>query len=159
MIKLGSIVTDKVTGIQGMATHLHIEMNGQRFYNFQPRGLHPETGEPVARLWVVEERLVGGEAVPEPDLPLTVLGTEVEDVASGFMGTAINLCLHINGCVHVDVQPKGVLGKTGAPGKAVEFDIRRLKGSAVPVLTDAQLDADKKTRPSPDCVTRFSPRD
>jgi hypothetical protein len=105
MIKLGSKVTDIATGLKGMVTNLQIEMDGQRFVRFQPRSLNPETGEPVKGMWVVEARLKGGEIVEEPELPRGVLGTEVEDEATGFCGIATSICLHISGCVHVSVQP------------------------------------------------------
>jgi hypothetical protein len=158
IIKLGSLVNDTVTGLTGMVTHLQVEMNGNRYMLFQPRGLNPETGQPVKVIWGVESRFVGGEMVDEPELPFDVLGTEVQDLASGFEGTATGLCLHITGCVHITVQPKGVLAATGGPVDSVEFDIRRLVGPAIKKLSEKQRDADQRRKPSPVAVTRYQPR-
>lgn len=149
MIELGSIVFEKATGTKGMLTHMQVEINNARLYLFQPQGINPETGHPVKKLWVVEERFVGGARISEPDLPLNVLGTEVTDIATGFSGTAVSLCLHISGCVHVNVQPSGVLEKTGAAIEECDFDIRRLKGEAIPVLTKEEIKVSQKEKPSP----------
>jgi len=156
MIELGSIVFEKATGSKGMVTHMQVEINNNRLYLFQPQGINPETGHPVKKIWVVEERLEGGTRIPEPDLPLNVLGTQVTDIATGFTGTAVSLCLHISGCVHVDVQPSGKLEKTGAAIEFCDFDIRRLKGDAIPVLTKEEIQASQKEKPSPVDVPKIS---
>ena len=157
MIKLGSQVSETATGLPGMVTHLQIEMNQQRYLLFQPRGLNPETGMPVKSMWVVESRVTGGEIVDEPNLPVQVLGTEVEDTASGYCGVATAICLHISGCVHVTVQPKGKLEKTGAVVEACDFDIRRLKGDASKPMTETERAADQAQKPSPEIVERYQP--
>lgn len=148
IIKLGEMVKDSVTGLKGMATHMMIQIGLGRHYCFQPRGINPEDGQPVPRLWVPDGRLQGKE-VPCPDLPVSVLGTEVEDEASGFCGKAVSLTLHISGCVHVEVQPVDTIKKTGALINSADFDIRRLKGEAIPKITDQERDLDQKKRPSP----------
>jgi len=157
MIKLGSVVTESATGLTGMVTHLQIEMDRQRYVLFQPRGLNPETGKPVNSMWVVESRLSGGQMIPEPDLPVGVLGTDVEDSASGFAGVATSIVLHISGCVHVCVQPKGKLEKTGAAVEAHDFDIRRLTGPAIKVMSDSEREVDQREKPSPGPVDRYQP--
>ena len=157
MIKLGSQVNETATGLPGMVTHLQIEMNQQRYLLFQPRGLNPETGKPVKSMWVVESRVTGGEIVDEPNLPTQVLGTEVEDTASGYCGVATAICLHISGCVHVTVQPKGKLEKTGAAVEACDFDIRRPKGDAIKPMTETERAADQAQKPSPEIVERYQP--
>jgi len=156
MIELGSIVTDTATGLSGMVTHLQIEMSGAQWLLFQPRGLNPKSLQPVDSIWLIEQRLTGGKRIAMPDLPTHVLGTQVEDEASGFAGMAVALQLHINGCVHVDVQPKGVQD-TGAPIKACNFDIRRLKGKAIKPLTKAQLKTSTRAHPSPAPASSYSP--
>lgn len=159
MIKLGSEVIDAATGLTGTLTHLQIEMNGNRWYHFQPRGLNPENGQPVTGQWIVPNRInrPGPEKAEDSvDLPLAVLGTHVEDAASGFNGMAVALTLHINGCVHFDVQPKGVQEKSGAVIKPCNFDLRRLRGAAIRVLGDFELEASRRQTPSPEDVD--SPR-
>jgi hypothetical protein len=157
-IKLGTIVKDEATGLEGMLTHLQVEMDLRQFYAFQPRGLSPEDGKPLRSLWLIESRLGGKLAHVGTELPIEVLGTEVKDAASGFSGMAINLCQHISGCVHVGVQCKGTHAKTGAPVGEVDFDIRRLEGKAIKVLSEEERDADQKANPSPVGIESYSPR-
>lgn len=155
MRELGSIVTDRPTGLDGMVTRLQVEMNGNEYLLFQPRGLSPKTGLPVADIWLVEERLTGPR-IKTPDLPTHVLGTEVEDIASGFKGMAVSLMYYINGCVHINVQAKG-LQDTGAPIELCNFDIRRLKGEFIPQMTKEEQALDQTENPSPAGDGCYSP--
>lgn len=150
------MVVDVATGLAGMVTHANWSLNHVVQYAFQPSGLSPEDGQPVKRSWMEIERLDGAAGRPlvyqvltMDDVPLQVLGTQVEDKATGFAGMAISLTLHMSGCVHVIVQPKAVVAKTGAPVESSDFDIRRLKGVAIPELTEEQVDEDRKAKPSP----------
>jgi hypothetical protein len=156
MIELGSEVEDKATGLKGMVTCLQIEMNKSVYYTFQPKGLNPKTGQPVEGMWLVEERLTGGARIDMPDLPVNVLGTIVEDKASGFKGLAVSLVYHLNGCVHFNIQPQG-LQETGAPIETHNFDIRRLTGEAIKPMTKEVKKADEKERPSPTGSGCYSP--
>jgi hypothetical protein len=153
MFKLGTMVKDTVTGLEGMLTHLHVEGEGGHvLYNFQPRGLNPKTQEPVDDMWIAPNRIKGATEVPEsPQLSeaMKALNTEVEDQASGFKGIAVAAILHINGCVHLDVQPPGVVAETGKAIKRNDFDIRRLKGKAIKPLTEAQYEKSVAASPSP----------
>ena len=159
MIKLGTIVTDTVTGLEGMLTHLQTEMNGDKFYSFQPKGLDKKTLMPLDPIWVVEDRIEGGIEMNMPieieDKIDDILGTEVEDMASGFKGTAICAVYHINGCLHVDIQPKGTNPETGKIIDRSNFDIRRLKGDALEEVTE-QVEEDNKARfPSPAAIKPY----
>src|ERR1019366_7592889 len=141
-----------------MATHMQLDTAQQVFYHFQPKGLNPKTGEPVDSYLVDPARLIDGEYVEDfIDLPISVLGTEVEDKASGFKGTAIALIYHINGCVHFDVQPKGTLKETGSSIRQVNFDIRRLTGKAIKKLSEPELEKSKKEKPSPAPTSSYRP--
>lgn len=155
MYKLGVPMADGATGLDGMLTHLLIEGGGIMMYSFQPRGLNPETGEPVDSFWIDPTRVVRGTEIPELYLGRDLLGTEVEDTASGFKGVVVSTVLHINGCLHVDVQPQGVLAKTNTRVKPHNFDIRRLKGARVPQLTEDQLAKSHAATPSPEAVSRW----
>lgn len=157
MIALGTIVRDTATGLKGMLTHYQIEMCDQRYYSFQPSGLNNKTGQPAKNYWIVEDRIAGGQHGVEPDLPTQVIGTQATDLASGFSGTIISICLHISGCVHALVMPKGVL-KTGEAKDSCDFDLRRLAGPAITKLTEAARRLDEKKRPSPMRVAAYSPR-
>ena len=150
LIELGSMVTDTATGIKGMLTHYRMEMNNQYWYAFQPSSLHPDTGLPVNSTWIVESRIKGGTDIIGIELPTDIIGSEVEDLATGFKGTVISMILHLNGCIHVDIQPKGVNSKTGAAMEIENLDIRRLKGKKIPKLTKEELRSSRQKDPSPE---------
>jgi len=148
MFKLNTSVTDKATGIKGRLTHKHVSLSGNESYIFQPKGLNPETLQPLKPEYIAASRIDGG-TLEEDLMPRQILGTEVEDEASGFKGMAIGLTEHTNGCVHVLVQPKGTIPKTGEMIDPADFDIRRLKGKAIPKMTQKAKDESRRTTPSP----------
>lgn len=149
MLKLGTIVTDKVTGIEGMLTVHQTDMSGNQHYSFQPAGLNPEDRQPLDIFWVTEKRIEGAQIV-SIKLPLEILGTEVEDKATKFKGTAIALYYYLNGCIHVEVKPKGVIEKTKQSIKSKEFDLRRLRGAAIQEMNEEELEKSKVIAPSPE---------
>jgi hypothetical protein len=156
IIRLGTPATDSATTLRGMVTHLFMDTGGRLIYLFQPRGLNAETGQPLKGVWVSEKRLQCHEELrPNVELPTAVLGTFVEDRASGFKGTAVGLTMHINGCVHIDVQPAGVIEKTGVPVDCCDFDIRRLDGPAIRRMTAEEKAKDEKEHPSPAPVPSY----
>lgn len=148
ILELGNMVKDTVSATKGMLTHFTIDMGGNERYIFQPQGLNPKTGQPVEAIWVERTRITGAKEV-EVDLPLNVLGTQGEDMASGFKGTICEMIYHINGCLHVEIKPKGTLTETGGTIAAKEFDIRRVKGEAITPLNEKQLKESIKDKPSP----------
>src|ERR1051325_7946972 len=151
MFKLGTMVTDNVTGLKGMLTHYHVEGDSQN-YSFQPHGLNPKTQEPVEGMWIAPDRIRDGVESPVPSQfksAINVLGSEVQDQGSGFKGIAVAAILHISGCVHLDIQPPGVVKETGEPIKRHNFDIRRLKGKAVKQMSAAESEVHQEQRPSP----------
>lgn len=154
MFKLGTVVRDSVTGLKGMLTHLQLEGDGP-MYLFQPHGLNPKTQEPVDEFWIAPNRVLKGQQIREPYLARDVLGTEVEDAGSGFKGIAVAVVLHINGCIHIDVQPPGRVAETGARIKRHNFDIRRLKGNAIKPMSEVERAVDEQRRPSPAAFVRL----
>lgn len=123
--KLGSMIVDTTTEIEGMLTVLALDMGGNRHYLFQPALLSTKTKKPVDTYWIVESRI--DKLVTEVlYLPMDVLGTVVTDKATNFTGTAVQLYYHLNGCIHFEVKPKGIL-EDGESIKSHEFDWRRLK--------------------------------
>lgn len=137
IFKLGTMVSDNVTGTKGMLTHLGIDADRNMKYIYQPRGLNPTTMQPVDRIYLEKSRITGAE-FDQVDLPLEALNTQAKDIATGFKGTVIGIVYHINGCVHVEIKPKGIIESTGATIDACEFDIRRVKGDAIPELTEKE---------------------
>lgn len=147
VLQLGTIVTDTVSGTKGMLTHLTVDMEEHEEYIYQPRGLNPDTMQPVGRTMISKSRIKGATIV-DVDLPLNVLGSQAEDIATGFKGTVISLIYHINGCLHVAIKPKGKL-KNGDTIEPAEFDIRRVIGPKITPLNAKQLTASIKATPSP----------
>ena len=86
ILKLGQMVTDNVTGIKGMLTMYSEDMDNNVLYLFQPSKLNPETKEPVDRYWLSKSRVDAEDYKVE--LPLHILGTVVEDKATGFKGAS-----------------------------------------------------------------------
>lgn len=151
VIKLGTVCTDEATKLTGTLTHWLIGMSGSIDYLFQPNGLNPETCQPVKKIILSPKRLIlPPNAMKEIEIPFEILGTQVEDQASGFKGMAIALIMHINGCFHVEIQPPGVTPKDQTPIKTAEFDLRGCTGIEIPVLTEAEQEKSQREKPSPD---------
>jgi hypothetical protein len=118
-------------------------------YLFQPKGLD-EDGEPLEKHYLCLERLSVKKADFEMvEVPFEILGTQVADKASGFNGMAITFIRHINGCFHVNIQPKGKLPKTGAPIRSHDFDLRSCTGEKIVELTKPELKKSRAEKPSP----------
>ena len=147
-LKLGVEVKDTVSGTKGILTHLIINMSFGKEYIFQPGLLSPETGKPVEAILVDEARIKGG-VKEKVDIPLEIMGEKGIDKATKFKGTIAKIYLHINGCVHVSLKPKGTNKTTGDTLDAVEFDIRRIECEKLTELTEAELKKSLKTKPSP----------
>ena len=156
IIKLGVMVKDTVTEVMGMLTVYNLDMDGNELYLLQPAHLNPETQQPADRIWVTKNRINSIEE--EVDLPLSILGEEAMDKATGFKGTIISLNYYINGCVHADIKPMGVIEKTGSTIPTVEFDIRRLEGSCINELSEEEFIESKKKFPSPETLISKSCR-
>jgi hypothetical protein len=160
MFKLGKMVTDKASGTKGCLTHMQIEggqSNQVRWYMFQPAKLHTEDGTPADKCWITEDR-VQGETCADEDYPIAALGTEAHDEITGFKGVVTSIVVHMNGCIHLSLQPKGTHPKTGKVLAAHEFDMRVLRGPAIPKLTETQREESQRRTPSPIECERYSPR-
>jgi hypothetical protein len=148
LIKLGTPVTDIASGVTGMAIMRQIEMDRSSHVIVQPSKLNEETGDPAPRIVLSEARL-RGEVFEDVKYPFEVLGTEVEDTCTGFKGMATGFLVHQNGCLHVNVQPKGMNKKTGAHINSHEFFLYRLKGDAIPKMDEPAIEREIAQRPSP----------
>lgn len=147
-LRLGTMVTDTISNTKGMLTHMQVHIGGHREYIYQPSGLNPNNGQPVDRIWLTEPRIKGGE-FEETEIPIEILGSEAEDIATGFKGKVVSLVYHLNGCLHVEIKPEGTNRLDGSTIAACEFDIRRVKGEAIKPLSPKKLEKSIKERPSP----------
>lgn len=150
-IKLGTKCSDKATGQFGSLTHMLFNLDHHVAYVFQPHGLNPENGQPIKRFRIEEARLANviKSDYTELDVPVEILGTEVEDSASGFKGTAIAFVQHPSGCFHVEIQPRGVVKSTNTQIASAEFDLRRCIGKKIPKLDPVELEKSVANKPSP----------
>jgi len=155
---LGKMVTDKASELEGMLTHAQFSEGGEIAYLFQPKGLNPEDGQPVKSMWLIGENRIKGGTKTDLPIPLELIGTVATDKATGFKGKIIHLTLHISGCLHALIQPRGHVKKTGAMIEPCDFDIRRLSGRKIPKLTASQLKKSQKKKPSPAPVPRYIPK-
>lgn len=149
-VKLGTVCTDIATGIEGTITHWLYNMSGEITYVLQPKGINMKLGLPVGRLNLELARLkVSQKAFEEVEIPHEVLGTEVEDKATGFKGMAVAFIRYINGCFHLVIQPAGLLEENNSPFPKAEFAIQGCKGPKIPELTPEAKKVVDTERPSP----------
>lgn len=150
VIKLGTQGVDKATKLEGTLTHWFYEFDGHIEYVFQPRGLDNE-GQPINAICIVPERLenITQTEYEEVIVPDEILGTQVIEKASGFMGIAISFIRHINGCFHVTIQPEGLNSQRNGPVKHYDFDLRSCEGEKITALSEEKLKESKKKTPSP----------
>jgi len=149
VLRMGTVCEDKASRILGQITLWLMGMSGQITYFLQPKGLNDE-GQPLSTLHMPVERLiVKDDDFEKVEIPFEILGTEVEDNASGFNGMATGFVCHFNGCFHVIIQPPGVVEKTGQHIKDADFDLRRCSGEKIPVLTPVEKKESEKKQPSP----------
>jgi hypothetical protein len=159
ILELNQVVKDKPTGLKGTITMMQVMQDMRTFYLVQPKGLNPETQQPAKGIWVIPDRLMDSNpAKVDHDFPVEILGTEVEDVPTGFKGTAVILLLHVSGCIHVSVQPKGTNPKDGSPIGDYDFDYRRLAGDAIKKMTKEERKKSQEKEPSPGHDSHFTPR-
>jgi len=156
ILELGTKVQDKSTGSEGMLTHFQMT-DDTKHYLFQPKGLNPKSGQPLTATWITANRVIHGKRV-NVEIPVEMLGTIATDKASGFKGTIIAITLHINGCIHALIQPKGTVKNTGELIEPCDFDVRRLSGRKIPRLTLKQKKASQKRKPSPAGHSPCTPR-
>jgi hypothetical protein len=128
VIKLGTAVTDRASGISGVITLASVDLGCAVRYYLQPRKSSLATGHPAPGLWLSPQRLSSDGRVPTVhlELPLGVLGNFVEDTLSEMKGMVIAIHVHLQGCVHVIIQPAGTTIDDVAIG-LYECDYRRIK--------------------------------
>lgn len=155
VFQLGTIVEDKPSCVDGMLTHMLVNMGGNIEYLFQPKKLNPKSKHPVRSIFITDARIVGGKEI-DFDLSVAnqILGTKAKDF-TGFEGTAVNIVYHMNGCIHIGLKPEGVSEDTGDTFDVQEFDIRRLTGEAIVPLTEEQLRKSFIDKPSPEALPKI----
>ena len=105
IFELGKTVKDKVTGMEGHLSHALINPEHVT-YLFQPKNVIAESGKMAEDIHMPAWRVSGGKKVTG-EVPVEILTKTVEDRTLGVKGIALQIAIHLNGCVHVWVQQKG----------------------------------------------------
>lgn len=109
MIKLGSFVKDRVTGLTGVAENRATFLYGCDRYFVQPQidadGKVPEGRMVDAPQLEVLDKAPAMEPMPEP-VQTIPLGKMVNDPVRGQKGTATGRAVYLNGCSRIYVEPK-----------------------------------------------------
>lgn len=152
LISPGTKTTDAATGLEGMITHIVIDMSHTPKYAFQPYGVEPEHGKPHDSHWSAAARFPDC-TTQELDLPLDLLGKTATDDASGITGTVVSLVVHTMGCCHLVLQRPGFDGK-GKPFELHDQNMYLCSGEGVPKLTKEEVTEEIKKKPSPAPVSK-----
>lgn len=110
-IKLGQGVRCLVTGFSGTAIQFLEQLNGNTQVAVQPRQKDGDTTHPEAMfidhhmLEVIDKKGVV-DRVTSPVTTTIKVGNTVRDRATGFVGTAVDKAIFMNGCVSFCVLPK-----------------------------------------------------
>lgn len=108
---LSQIGTDRITGITGVITQVHIFESGNVQYAIQPKS---EDGSKLPDAWSIDAISVAVTYNPDlADLMSPVVdetqfnfGDKVECTYSGYKGIVDRKCIHMNGCVSFRIVPK-----------------------------------------------------
>lgn len=153
IIELGQTVSDLFTHLDGTLTHWNFYSNGNEFYLFVPVGLS-ETGETFEGFWITPDRIA--ETCSQPAKLkydkvsfADTLGKEITHMPSGMHGPAESVELHVNGCLHYYIISKRPKESNGKLTYRRDFDIRDLRGEAIPCEDDKAKKESKKKNPSP----------
>lgn len=159
-ILLGSIVRDKVTGLEGVADNRATYMYGCDRYWVQPRikedGTIPQ-GRMVdyPQLEFISSPVMDAFAEPEQ---IIELGQQVSDNVTGIKGVATGRAVYLNGCSRILIQPKS---KDGVVEPAsVWVDEKQVKGKTTigggPVVKTAPDTRGSRSMggPAPACSAR-----
>ena len=122
MVKLGSMVTDSITGFSGIATSRCQFRFGCVRICIQPIQL--KDGLPKENVWIDELRLKEKDAIPTPP-PSEWLGKRVTDSVSGFKGIVGSFTKFLNQDERVGIDAT-VLEK-GKPLETLSIDLVQLK--------------------------------
>ncbi len=146
VLKLGTMITDKASKVEGMLTHRTINMDGMVEYICQPKSLK-KTGKPANLIQLSAARVEGGVWI-DLDVPIQILGTIAEDRASGLKGMIVDIVYHMDDCIHASIKPEG-FNEDGNTHDSSEMDIRRLIGPEVDILNKLINEGKTKRPPSP----------
>ncbi len=108
-VKLGNVVRDVVTGVQGTAVQYLTLLNGSIQFGVQPK-VTPKEPDKIPEAWNIDDNQLAfvdegleGKVVPPPEVAIN-LGDKVRDKITNLVGVTILKAVFINGCVYFSVQ-------------------------------------------------------
>lgn len=137
-IKLGDIIRDTVSGMEGVYASYTIRISGNNRVDIQPVSKDKEKfadGGNVDMENCVYVKDGPGVVMPPHSYDIK-MGEEVEDVTSGFKGTVVGITTFMNGCVYAEVQ--GKVDKDGKRPDAILLSTRILKSTGKQVVKAVQ---------------------
>jgi len=109
-IKLGQTVRDVASGFKGLAVQRIDQLNGNVQWALQPKvgedGVFKDALQMDNHMLEVIDDGLADKVTAVTDTVDFVLGNEVKDLATGFVGIAIEKATYMNGCVSYWVVPK-----------------------------------------------------
>lgn len=106
VFKLGTVVTMGETGIEGKLTHLDIGSDGSFRYVFKPLRNSDNIGK-CKGIWIPYTQVTGGKLCVAT-APTHVIGKPASIRHESVTGIIRAVTLHMNGCVHVDIQMQNI---------------------------------------------------
>lgn len=150
-ISIGCTVLDITSGIKGLAISRLTFLTGNVQYSVQVKskedGVYVEPmGFDVHQLDYVDDG-VSSRAIAGPADTGIALGSEVQDIVSGFKGLAIRKVEFMNGCVYYIVQAKKDKENTSKED-FIEFRRLKLVGQGVISEIEKRIAESEKINPS-----------
>lgn len=139
-LQLGVVARDLVTGLTGTASAKVEMLNGNVQWNIIPKGDGAEAKSGNCIDWHMLEVIDKGVSakVPVPPSSDIMLGNEVEDLVTGFKGTATERTTFLNGCVYFHVTPKAKKGEEYPSGILLEHKRLKFVGKGVALTVAVQ---------------------
>ena len=114
-IKIGCLVVDLASGLEGTVTSRVEMFNGNVQYGVQPKAFKGADKMPDPYSIDGAQLKYKGKGISDKASPAQAtdiqLGDEVEDIISGHKGIASSKTTFLNGCVYFDVASKGDAAK------------------------------------------------
>lgn len=145
VLKMGTTVVEIASDRKGHLDGISIGVNLSVVYKFIPNELNKGG---IQHSYNVYGEMIKGAPSVEVDLPVEVLGSMVTDIYSGFTGMAVQMAVHLNGCVHFWVQG-GNLDDDGTLASPQDLSILQLTGKKITKKTLTSLEYVKTGSPKP----------
>jgi hypothetical protein len=145
MLKLGVNIKSLIGGDEGHLTTFMVMEDKSVRYIFQPNAIIDNKLAPNRCAMETEFDLKQVEVL-SVELPIEILGTVATDKFSKMTGVITQICVYMNGCIHIWLQPNGIT-KEGQLIDAANFSILDVEGPKITEKTIHSINTEKKLRP------------